>query len=90
MDVDVTLERTEGSVEGDKRQHVPYLLKWMCPSCGVNCEIDFSDDYYLSYPEFPGVKKVGLNCKDCDHEETVTLSVDIVISLKRITVRERR
>lgn len=80
--MDIKLERVEGSVEGDKRQHVPYCIKWKCLGCGEDCEIDFSDDHYLSYPEFPGEKKVGLNCRECDHEETIVITTDIVISIK--------
>lgn len=75
------IKRVEGSVEGDKRQYVPYLIKWKCPGCGVFCEINFSDDHYLSYPEFPGEKEVGLYCHECDHEETVTLKMDITVKL---------
>jgi len=71
-------------IEGDKRQHIPYVLEWVCPECAVIHKIDFTRDH-LSYPEFGGEPaEAYLYCGegDCDYESTVNISLKITATLE--------
>ena len=70
--MELELKRTEGCIEGAKRQNFPYTLTWTCKGCGAKHTIDYLDQY-LSHPNFGGPTKEYLYCDDCDHEEIVYL-----------------
>jgi hypothetical protein len=53
--------------EGEKRQYMPWALRWRCEKCGGENIKDFSSDY-LSYPKFGVVNAVQLACGKCDAE----------------------
>ena len=76
----VSLERTQESVECSKRQNAPYKLLWTCPQCKTAQEHSFLDNY-LMYPNTGEAHEVGLYCKSCEHEDSVSLRFDIVLTL---------
>lgn len=55
-------------IEGDKRQYMPWLLRWRCEKCGDANEVDFSSDY-LSYPVFGKEYEVTLCCHRCGSKD---------------------
>lgn len=63
--VQVIAERLPTRVEGDKRQHAPYALKWACPDCKTINEYDYSGDRHFSYPIFGESKPLHLYCDTC-------------------------
>lgn len=48
----VTENKRGGSIELDKRQHVPFTVHAECPKCGKKLTRDLGagTDHYLSYP----------------------------------------
>ncbi len=65
-------------VEGDKRQHAPYLLEWSC-SCGSTHVEDFTSRAYLSYPKFGKNTKYTLWCEHCDKEHAIKLRATLTL-----------
>lgn len=72
--------QSRGTVIGEKRQRLPYVLTWTCPRCKVQVEQDYSSrGWYLSEPQIPGVHKISFYCEDCDITEVVDLEVRITV-----------
>lgn len=71
-------------LDGDKRQYMPYVLEWKCAGCGVDCKIDFTDDY-LSYPDLTGKKPYIFSgyCGECDHETPIALKLSLSMELAK-------
>ena len=68
-------------IEGEKRQHFPCIISWKCPKCGHECEEDYSETLYLSYPTIPGEATEYFYCSKCDHEKMVKLYVDFILKI---------
>ena len=62
-----------GNLEGDKRQHFPYILEWSCKKCGITNTLDFQTERYLSYPVLGKPYSFALYCDECDTEDEVKL-----------------
>lgn len=75
------LNKLSVSVEGDKRQHLPYELVFDCPSCGEEITHDFTDNY-LSYPLWGEEESVGGCCNECGEEYGFTVVPDISLTIK--------
>lgn len=70
------------SLQGSKRQYLPYLLEWECPECGGKNTTDFRQNY-ISYPVWGEETTVPLFCNRCEHfEPTIEVSVVPDISLE--------
>lgn len=78
--VRVRLVPTDAQIEGDKRQHAPYVLHWFC-TCGVEHQRDYSDEHYLSYPTLGAVKADTLWCPTCNAEHPINLKVSLVLEV---------
>lgn len=66
---------------GDKRQYMPYLLRWTCPQ-GHDNVWDMRDEY-LSYPEVGKVEDHFVCCNEegCGYEGTVKLKFDLSLEV---------
>lgn len=75
------IETTE-AVEGDKRQHLPFMCTDVC-KCGEECEVDYSDDHYLSYPMLSGDMMVSVRfyCGSCDNEWAKTARLKMTLEV---------
>lgn len=62
------LKRTEAEIEGQKRQHFPYVVVSQCPLCKRKLEMDFSSEYYLGEPIFDEPETISIYCYDCGKE----------------------
>lgn len=78
--LELNLERVDAEVEGDKRQHAPYLLKWRCP-CGAEQEDAFVCGEYFSRPVFGKAEAYTLWCAACQNEHAIKLKVDITVEV---------
>lgn len=67
--------------EGDKRQYLPYILKWKCDKCGENMGRDLSEEY-LSYPQLDTPFEMDLYCWECENETTVKVKLEIVYNFE--------
>lgn len=76
---EVKVERLDTACEGDKRQKVPFLLKWTCIKCGASHEHDYSGRYHLSYPIWGKPDETYLYCDKCEHEMPVTITPDVTM-----------
>lgn len=64
------------SIEGDKRQYIPYILYWTCKDCQKEHKKDFTKDYF-SYPPFSEWFEYTLYCYECEFEEEIRVLIDI-------------
>ena len=76
----IEMTRTKESIEGDKRQRIPYVVKVTCEKCGRVFTRDYSRDCYLSYPELPSIVRECFCCPECDSEETHEIGIDLVVT----------
>jgi len=67
-------------IEGEKRQHAPYVLTWIC-ECGDRWDIDLSKERYLSSPVFGEKAHVYTECDTCGHEPELVVVPEIVLTL---------
>jgi len=72
-------------IEGAKRQYMPYIIEWRCPTCGVDCSRDLSD-YYLSHPVMGEPTNEVLYCKRCDTGVvcTIQISLELLGTIKMV------
>ena len=74
-------------VEGNKRQHMPFLLQCACDNCGGELEQDLSDDHYLSYPSLGNatnpapMERIIMYCTECDHEQAYRVRVMVALEV---------
>jgi len=72
------------SLEGKKRQYLPYTVEWTCPQCGSDKVTDLTETY-LSYPVWGEQYDIPLFCMDCDELEpvkTAEIVPDVTVSIK--------
>ncbi len=73
-----------GGYEGEKRQHIPYVLEFTCDKCGYENELNFWD-HYLSYPNLIGDNCFNFECQNwengCENLIIVKISIDIKAEL---------
>jgi len=79
----ITLHKTNPYkiIEGNKRQNLPFLIRWKCAQCGVAGEKDFSSFYYISYCNFGAKEEITLYCDECEYEEKITILPTINLEL---------
>jgi len=77
----ITLHKTNNVIEGDKRQHLPFLIRWKCAQCGEQGEKDFSSVDYISYCNFGAKEEITLHCDLCEYEEKITVLPTINLEL---------
>lgn len=75
------LTRINKPVEGEKRQHFPYMLEWVCPRCGEDHVYDYASEYYLSSPLIPAVKREHRYCDECGFEDDIYFRVDMTMEI---------
>lgn len=77
----VTVTRTSGDIEGDKRTYLPFKIEKPC-ECGGTLRTDLNDDY-LSYPEW-GIEyylPITLYCQ-CDASVQVFVTPDVTLTVR--------
>lgn len=80
----MNINRIDETIEGKKRQLLPYVIEWKCPSCGEKRETNLHNNY-LSYPVWGEQYDVPLFCMKCDEFEpikTAHIEPDVVVSVK--------
>lgn len=59
----ITLESISSICEGNKRQSIPYIVKWICPKCGKDNEANHTNGWYLSFPDLNGLYDTDYSCQ---------------------------
>lgn len=80
----MNIKREDEKIEGKKRQRLPYVIEWVCPSCGEERQTSLQDKY-LSYPVWGEQYDVPLFCMECDELEpikTAHIEPDVVVRVK--------
>ena len=73
---------TDGKAVGDKRQHLPVVIRWTCPGCGLGRERDFSGGSdYFSHPPFNEPFETTLYCTHCDREVPVLVALNVLCTV---------
>lgn len=68
-----------------KRFHFPLVIQVKCPTCGILCKHDFSQEY-LSYPKLNTPESISVFCKN----ETCQAYFDVDVTLRiNLEVDER-
>lgn len=68
-------------VEGEKRQHIPYVLKAIC-ECGELITINLAKDNHISYALFGNsLNKVYYLCDHCGKDYVYFLKLKIIAEL---------
>ena len=75
------IEPVAFTIEGMKRQHIPFTITDDCPDCGHENPRDYSSDEYLSYPELDGTPvELYFCCTECDHEWQPKIDLRLVVT----------
>jgi len=72
-----------------KRLHLPYIIKFNCPTCNQNLTVDLDMDY-LSYPTVGIPNVTGAYCDTCDEyvEVDIKLNLDLEVDLETVRLAE--
>lgn len=78
------------SVEGDKRQYMPFVLTCACDNCGSEIRADMCEDpHYLSYPSIGNADnpaepcRYTMYCEECEHVQSYQFR--LVVSLEVVS-----
>lgn len=81
---------SDEELQGDKRQHFPYIVKSNCPVCGKETIVNLRRDY-LNYPTFDEEYELNFYCGDdknsdgCYNEWSTTVLPKLVLELCKTT-----
>lgn len=63
-----------------KRTHLPFREEVICPSCGVEIDVNLEGEHHLSYPSIGEVCPLYLMCVKCGAEIELGYRVEVTVT----------